>query len=1037
MLTLRAAGELLAAADSIEKLLPLARIAGCHGNTLPLDEATRATMGLDAFVAEAAIVDGDGARRALLIEIDGGVSLRDWLVRAAARLSSRMPHVLWLLVVTRRTGSDVALAAWSGDRRPPRVAALVTRRDRIVDSDAETLRALGTAPPDHDILAHARWVEVLGRAALSIRFFRALDRALEGLANSSTSGSIDVRREIALLQTSRLLFLCFLEAKGWLDRDPAFVANRFDACMLRGGRFQSRVLRPLFFGTLNTPMRKRSPTAAAFGRIPFLNGGLFSPTVIERRNRSIVFSDDAYGELIASVFSQYRFTAREETASWNEAAVDPEMLGRAFESLMARTERKKSGAYYTPFSLVERVADAGLTAYLGDDPSRSALERLTILDPACGSGAFLVHALERIADLLVHRGDWRPLSEIRRDVLTRSIHGVDVNPTAVWLCELRLWLSVAIESTESDPTAVLPLPNLDRNIRVGDALAGAAFGAETRRGSQSLAALRQRYARASGARKESLARQLDRAERDRALAGLDADLKSLAERRRDVLAAHRGRDLFGDRYRRTADERNVATTLRREAASLRAARRKIASGGALPFSFSTHFGDIASRGGFDLVVGNPPWVRLHNIALEERARYRQLYDVARAAAWESGAEAAGAGRAFGTQVDVAALFIERSVRLLTPGGCLSLLVPVKLWRSLAGGGVRRLLQSETTLERIEDLTDAASSFDAAVYPSLVVARRDGCAGRRALHAYVHHRTGSTIHWETSPARLPFDDTPGAPWLMLPPAARDAFDLLRTAGDTLAQSVIGRPLLGVKCGFNDAFIVELLDEGDDLAEVRGAGNRRFTVERALLRPLLRGEALQRWQPSPSREYIIWTHDENDAPLARLPEHAARWFARWHRHLAARSDARNRARWWSLFRTDSARCDRPRVAWCDVGLEPRACVLPKGEASVALNSCYIARCRDDTDARALAALLNGPVARAWLDAMAEPARGGYHRYLGWTLSLLPMPPRWSRARNVLAKAWTHSPPSDQSLFDASLTAYGLDGDAIEPLIAWTRR
>ena len=232
---------------------------------------------------------------------------------------------------------------------------------------------------------------------------------------------------------------------------------------------------------------------------------------------------------------------------------------------------------------------------------------------------------------------------------------------------------------------------------------------------------------------------------------------------------------------------------------------------------------------------------------------------------------------------------------------------------------------------------------------------------------------------------------------------------------------------------------LLDGDDDLAEVRSFDGRRVTIERRLLRPLLRGEHLRRWRPPAASEHIIWTHDANDAPLTELPPHAAKWLARWRRDLSGRSDSRHRARWWSLFRTDGARYDRPRVVWCDVGREPRACILAAGERSVALNSCYVARCRDETDARAFCALLNGPLARAWLNAIAEPARGGYHRYLGWTLSLLPVPSNWERARNVLASVWpcgnVDAGPTDRALLDAALAAYGLDGDDVAPLVAWS--
>jgi hypothetical protein len=115
-----------------------------------------------------------------------------------------------------------------------------------------------------------------------------------------------------------------------------------------------------------------------------------------------------------------------------------------------------------------------------------------------------------------------------------------------------------------------------------------------------------------------------------------------------------------------------------------------------------------------------------------------------------------------------------------------------------------------------------------------------------------------------------------------------------------------------------------------------------------------------------------------------------------------------------------------------------VLDAGDPTVALNTCYVARCRDERDAHALAALLNTPLARAWLNAAAEPARGGYRRYLGWTLSLLPIPSNWSRARSILAcvaeQARTGSPPSDWDLLDAAVKAYGVTHDAIAPLVAW---
>src|SRR5207302_2226956 len=147
------------------------------------------------------------------------------------------------------------------------------------------------------------------------------------------------------------------------------------------------------------------------------------------------------------------------------------------------------------------------------------------------------------------------------------------------------------------------------------------------------------------------------------------------------------------------------------------------AGGALPFSFSAHFSDIAATGGFDVVIGNPPWVRIHRIAELSRQRLKQDFKVYRRAAWESGADGAGAGRGFAAQIDLAALFVERAWDLLRPGGTMAYLLPSKLWRSLAGGGVRELLLDSADIVLIEDLAASRSQFDAAVYPSLLVARR--------------------------------------------------------------------------------------------------------------------------------------------------------------------------------------------------------------------------------------------------------------------------------------------------------------------------
>jgi hypothetical protein len=148
---------------------------------------------------------------------------------------------------------------------------------------------------------------------------------------------------------------------------------------------------------------------------------------------------------------------------------------------------------------------------------------------------------------------------------------------------------------------------------------------------------------------------------------------------------------------------------------------------------------------------------------------------------------------------------------------------------------------------------------------------------------------------------------------------------------------------------------------------------------------------------------------------------------------RSDAARAKRWWSLFRVDAADASAPRVVWADFGRRPRALVLPARDPAVPLNTCYVLRARDDCDAIALVALLNSPLAAAWLNALAEPARGGYRRYLGWTMGLLPIPHDWLRARHILSEA---RGLDDDALVEATLDAYSLRRSDVAALLAWGR-
>jgi len=1064
--TLDRAASLLRGAITIGGAERLLAELGFAGELLRLDATAVAALGLPAEVATARITQGSGALRALVVELQPGCSTRESLTRTADALSKTSSQLLWFVVGIQQASPSVTIICWRHTGRRVRIVSLACDPARVALSDAETLCSLAAVRDESDLLTHVRWLDVLGREAITNRFFRALEQTVDELAGSlGREIGRDARREMALLYVSRLIFLSFLQTKGWLNGDFSFLANGFTRCVERGGHYQSRVLEPLFFGTLNTRARARAARAREFGRVPFLNGGLFARSHFEKRYRSTRFSDEAFGNAYAALFSHYHFSGREDTADWSEASIDPEILGKAFEALMRASDRKSSGAFYTPQDLVEDLARRAIDSVVEGFESESYLEstqRLKVLDPACGSGAFLVYMLEHLALMRRDLGESGTIAEIRRRVLTTSIFGVDLNRMAVWLCELRLWLSIVIESDEVDPMRVVPLPNLDRHIRVGDSLAGGAFADDQgRRLGRNLDALRQRYSRASGTRKAALARSLDRAERAAAIDLWNRRRIRLTSERKELLIALRTPDLFGGRV---APDRQLGSRLVRLREQFREATAKVnalRNGAALPFSFGAQFSDIGAAGGFDIVIGNPPWVRVHRIAEASRMRLRHYFAVYRRAAWQAGTENAGAGRGFAGQIDLAALFVERGCDLVKCGGTLAYLLPSKLWQSLSGGGVREMLLDRTDIRALVDLTRSPSQFDAAVYPSLLVVRLnpdpdsaseiadDPPAIRltpseslpripnSCTSVVVHSRHGKRI-WQCAQEQLPLDHTPGSPWLLVPESVRAAFDCVSHAAVPLHISRFGRPMLGVKTGHNDAFIVRVESFDDAVAHVV-ADDRHGEIERELLRPVIRGETVQQWMPAAPAEYIIWTLCDDGTTRRDLPPLARRWLAPFHETLIRRTDLYQKRAWWSLFRTESAACERPRVIWADFGLTPRAMVVAAGVPLVALNTCYVARCKSIANAYGLAAILNSPLAAAWLNVLAEPARGGYHRYLGWTVAQLPIPIHWPRARQRLAplgeRAMDNDPPSQNELLGACLNAYQLAGDDVQPLLSWS--
>jgi hypothetical protein len=865
-----------------------------------------------------------------------------------------------------------------------------------------TIERLAPQPGESALGLSLRVGEALATEAVTQRFFRAFRATLERFSDRlATPRARLERRDLALSALTRVLFLYFVQEKGWLDGDRRYLPRLLDRTLARGRHFHRSALHPLCFGALNRPIRQRSASVRGLGRLPFLNGGLFEPTPLERRAGPAAWSNADWRDAFDDVFERFHFSVRESDA---DSHVAPDMLGRVFEGVMEAGERRCSGSYYTPAALVRDLirvaleavlvhrygvsrADAGRWVHAGVAPrSPVNIRNLTLLDPSAGSGAFLLGALEELVRLRVAAGE-RDSPTLRREIIARSLYGVDLSPTAVRLAELRLWLALVADDAAIDIGGVAPLPNLDGHLRQGDALldsyavaatlAGQRAGAgAAARQATTLARYRQQLFALTGPSKRAAARQLAIAEADLARTLYAGALEALEHRVRELLRTAKDRDLFGRRHGLTADQRAQVRRLRQARVEMRGALRRVTREGAVPFfSVESHFGDLLRAGGFDLLIGNPPWVRGERLPARVRETLAHRY-----ASWRC------ADGRFAHSPDLSVAFCERALELVAPGGCVALLVPAKLATAGYAEALRHRLAATTRLERIAPLSeDAAHAFGAAVYPmALVAARRDPEPGAELVATLGP--APAAPHQPQRPLQQP------GPWVLVPDAAAVARRLVHDH-PRLGERWI--PRLGVKTGADDTFLVN--------DPVAGA------------RPALRGRDIAPWLATP-RRFVLWTHDRAGRPLERLPAPLAARLASQTERLRRRTDYRG-GPVWQLFRTALGVAPH-RVVWADLARGLTAAV-PQADV-VPLNTVYGIVTRSVDEAHALAALLNTAWCTALARLAADPARGGFRRFNARVVAGLPFPRIDDRRWETLARHGRRHEPADALVAEL----YGLD-------------
>jgi hypothetical protein len=565
---------------------------------------------------------------------------------------------------------------------------LRTASERIAMLDVATIDTdlLGV----HPLEIQRRHDEAFDVEAVTDEFFQRYRQTFDLLQGDLCRQSSDPvwSHDFALQFLNRIMFLYYVQRKRWLGNDPDFLRHFWQVYThseYPDDTFVQRWLNTLFFEAFNNRFKPGATDEPPFPeevcqvlvKAPFLNGGLFERNKLDHAYTPQI-SDDLF-EQVLNFLKGYNFTISEDTPLDQEVAVDPEMIGKVYESLVNVSEeaddRGEAGIFYTPRVEIDLMCRLSLvdwlSNHLGDDKKNliyevvfalgpeekrhadeamaryhlwpqldELLRTITVVDPACGSGSFLVGMLYVLDDLLA-RADQRlgrriAPHERKKGIIANSLYGVDAMEWAINVAELRLWLQLVVdtdlelEDIQSGPL----LPNLSFRLRSGDSLVQEIGGINfaLHKGSGLIPMqLKKRVRELRDEKRRFYNNDPDRAYhserdlRDRELQLfrdiLDGRLNGVEERLTHIgYGLQPQKDLFGE-VRPTQFGLDRAS-LEREQADLQLERDRVAeardalrTAEDVPFVWDIAFIEIfeSDRRGFDVVIGNPPYVRQESI----------------------------------------------------------------------------------------------------------------------------------------------------------------------------------------------------------------------------------------------------------------------------------------------------------------------------------------------------------------------------------------------------------------------------------------
>ena len=690
------------------------------------------------------------------------------------------------------------------------------------------------------------------------------------------------------------------------------ILKDFDPYSKTEGNYYNAILQNLFFGTLNRAIKDENGNTRKFAssskrdvktlyryaelfsiseqevinlfaEVPFLNGGLFECLDKTRysdgveqcynfdgfsrndarftdgrfKHRAVVPNNLFFAPKtgLISILSRYNFTIEENSPEEQQVALDPELLGKVFENLLGaynpetrETARNQSGSFYTPREIVNYMVDESLIAYLGNNDfvrslfgsdfsfdeanaeeykkTAERLKRIKILDPACGSGAFPMGLLNRIVEILKRISPDENVYDLKLSVIENCLYGSDIQSIAAQITKLRFFISLICdcEKDASKPNFGIPtLPNLETKFVSANTLIakkkrdpqGNLFeNPEIEQTKRKLAEIRHKHFSAKSASTKYRLRKEDEELRGK-LINLLSDDNGFAQDDAKQLAKWNPYD------------QNDTSSF---------------------FDPEWMFG-VAD--GFDIIIGNPPYIQLQNNSGELAKLYEDCgYST------------------FARTGDIYCLFYERGWQLLKEGGYLCYITSNKWMRAGYGDKTRGFFANKTNPLLLIDFA-GVKIFESATVDTNILLFSKSDNLHKTLCAVTNKQNKDSVNNLSDFVRQQdtiCDFSTSDSWVVLSPIELSIKKKIEAVGTLLKDWDI-QINYGIKTGCNEAFIISTEKRKEILDNCQTEDERKRTAE--LIRPILRGRDIKRYGYEWAELWLIATFPSRHYNIDEYP------------------------------------------------------------------------------------------------------------------------------------------------------------------------